>query len=60
MEKELESGSLLCHILSATITASANTEIMQIANSVDGMKSGVTLNAEWNSAALRIVLPQRL
>jgi hypothetical protein len=47
-------------ILFLGLAASANTEIIQIANSVDGMKSGVTLNAEWNSAALRIVLPQRL
>ena len=48
------------HILSATTATSAVKEIIQPANSVDGMKSGAILNAEWNKAALRIVLPQRL
>jgi hypothetical protein len=48
-------GTFFRHILLTTIAANANKEIIQTAHSVDGMKSGATLNAEWKSAALRIV-----
>ena len=34
-------------------------QTVETPHSVDGMKSGTTLHAEWNSTALRIVLPER-